>query len=289
MKLFGLTAGRREPSSDQLIRTFQSETGEMRAARGPVQARLTVLLLGAMFIILLVLAGSFRIDRVVESVSGQIVTREPSVMLQSPAHATVASIDVQEGDRVKAGQVLVTLEAAQPRGVVRVEAPEEAVVLRLAKLAVGSVLNEGEPFIELALLRSTMEAEIYVHPRDVGFLRPGDAATIKLEPYYFVEHGWAEGKVRWISQSSFASAPRALASAAATSPGSGADAATQLGAPLYKARITITAWKLRNVPEDARPLPGMPLAADIHVGTRSVFWYLASGIVRGFDEAMREP
>jgi hypothetical protein len=27
----------------------------------------------------------------------------------------------------------------------------------------------------------------------------------------------------------------------------------------------------------------------VHVGTRSLFWYLVRGVVRGFDESMREP
>jgi HlyD family secretion protein len=33
----------------------------------------------------------------------------------------------------------------------------------------------------------------------------------------------------------------------------------------------------------------MTLAADIHIGTRSLFMYLLGGVVRGVDEAMREP
>ena len=42
-------------------------------------------------------------------------------------------------------------------------------------MSVGSVLREADPFITLALLRSPMEAEIYIMPRDVGFVRPAIA------------------------------------------------------------------------------------------------------------------
>ena len=56
-----------------------------------------------------------------------------------------------------------------------------------------------------------------------------------------------------------------------------------------KARVALTNTDLRNVPEGFRVIPGMTLAGDIHVGTRSVFMYIVSGAMRGMGEAMREP
>jgi hemolysin D len=46
---------------------------------------------------------------------------------------------------------------------------------------------------------------------------------------------------------------------------------------------------LTGVPQNFRLIPGMTLAADVKVGTRSVFRYLMGGFVRGAGEAMREP
>ena len=46
---------------------------------------------------------------------------------------------------------------------------------------------------------------------------------------------------------------------------------------------------LRNVPPGFRLVPGLTLKGDIHIGTRSLFTYLFSGVMRGFNEAMREP
>ena len=63
----------------------------------------------------------------------------------------------------------------------RLEAPEDAVVLKLAKLSVGSVLKEGDPFITLAPLGSPVEAEVHIATREIGFVRPGDNATLKFD------------------------------------------------------------------------------------------------------------
>jgi HlyD family secretion protein len=181
---------------------------------------------------------------------------------------------------------------------VQMVAPDDAVVLRIAKLSVGSVVQPSDVLIELALERSPLEAEIYIDPRDIGFIRPGDTTAIKLDAYHFVEHGWAEGKLRWVSQGTFISPSTGTGGKlvpGGTSPGDGvamptsASESGQAIAPFYKARVAITRVDLKNVPSDFRLVPGMTLNADLHVGTRSLFWYLVRGIVRGFDEAMREP
>ena len=59
--------------------------------------------------------------------------------------------------------------------------------------------------------------------------------------------------------------------------------------PYYKARIALTEVNLNAVPDSFRLVPGMTLTADIQVGSRSVFMYMWRGVIRGVDEAMREP
>jgi hemolysin D len=163
-------------------------------------------------------------------------------------------------------------KALKHRSLVLLQAPQDALVLKLEKLSVGSVLKEGDLFASLAPTRSPIEAEVHIAAMDVGFVRVGDAAAIKLDAFNFVEHGLAEGKVREISDGSFTLDDN----------GNTVD-------PYYKARIVFTKVKLRNVPTDFCLVPGMMLTADIQVGTRSVFVYLVRGLVRGISEAMREP
>jgi HlyD family secretion protein len=199
------------------------------------------------------------------------------------------------------------LAALKHLDVVRFYAPDDAIVLRVAKLSVGSVLQPSDDFIELAMLRSPVEAEIGINPVDIGFVRPGDRVILKLDPYNYVEHGWAEGKVSWISEGTYTTMPTTAISGTVTTAGTSphttalpqnpgaADipgqqsGAGQITTPFYKARISITKVNFRDVPQDARLYPGATLTADIHVGTRSAFWYMFSGIAASFDQAMREP
>ena len=163
-------------------------------------------------------------------------------------------------------------KATLHQSLVRLEAPEESVVLKIAKLSPASVLPPGEPLITLAPLKSAFEAEIHVAARDIGFIRIGNDVSIKLDAYNFIDHGTVDGKIRTISEGSFTS-----------------DDNGQMTEPFYKARVTLSPITLRNVPDGFRLVPGLTLKGDIHIGTRSLFSYLFSGIRRGFDEAMREP
>ena len=59
--------------------------------------------------------------------------------------------------------------------------------------------------------------------------------------------------------------------------------------PFYRARIAIDRVALRNVPTGFRMVPGMPVAADIKVGKRTVLQYLLARVMPVVHDGMREP
>jgi hemolysin D len=163
-------------------------------------------------------------------------------------------------------------KAARHHDLVRLTAMERSVVLTVATLSVGSVLKEGDTLLTLMPDNAVVEGEIRLSPRDVGFVRPGDRCVLKIDSFNYMEHGTAEGKIRWISDNAFT-----------------IDDNNQPVDAYYKARCTVDAMHFVNVPPKFRLIPGMTLQADINVGTRSVAMYLLSGLLRGFGESMREP
>ncbi|MGA8616353.1 MAG: HlyD family type I secretion periplasmic adaptor subunit [Xanthobacteraceae bacterium] len=163
-------------------------------------------------------------------------------------------------------------KATRHHELVRLTAMERSVVLTVAALSVGSVLKEGDTLFTLMPDDSIVEAEIHISPRDVGFIRPGDRCVLKIDSFNYMEHGTAEGKIRWISDNAFTY-----------------DDNNQPVDAYYKARCTIDAMHFVHVPPKFRLIPGMTLEADVNVGTRSVAMYLLGGLLRGFGESMREP
>ena len=59
--------------------------------------------------------------------------------------------------------------------------------------------------------------------------------------------------------------------------------------PFFKIRVKLDEFKLHNVPQNFRLIPGMTLSGDIMVGKRTILSYLTSGAERVSSEAMREP
>lgn len=171
-------------------------------------------------------------------------------------------------------------KATKHQDQVRLTAPVDGVVLNIAKVSVHSVLNQGQPLIYLAPLKSPVQAELHISPREIGFIRVGDHVTVKLDAFNYVEHGTAEGEVSAISDGSFTTDD----AGAVSEPTSG-----QQIEPYYKVMVKFTDTALRNVPAGFRLMPGMTLSGDIHVGKRSLFMYMMRGLVRGLDESMREP
>ena len=163
-------------------------------------------------------------------------------------------------------------KALKHRELVRLTASEPSMVLSMAKVSVGSVLTPGSTLLTLMPLNAPVEAEAHFSSRDVGFLRAGDPCIIKVDAFNFINHGVAEGKVRWISEGAFTT----------DDDGKPVD-------PYYKLRCTVDQTSFRNVPENFRLIPGMTLTSDIRVGSRSVAMYMLRGSLRGFSESMREP
>jgi HlyD family secretion protein len=163
-------------------------------------------------------------------------------------------------------------KAVKHQDLVRWTADEPSIVLTVARLSVGSVLREGDPFLTLMPMNTPLEAESQVTSRNIGFVRVGDKCTLKIDAFNYMEHGAAEGKVRWISDDAFTT----------DDDGKPVD-------PYYKVRCSVDKTNFINIGPNFRLIPGMTLSADMKVGTRSALTYVVGGIMSGFGESMREP
>ncbi len=165
-------------------------------------------------------------------------------------------------------------KADKRRQLVSLVSPVDAVVLDMAKLSQGSVVQAAEKMFTLVPLGASMEAEVKIDSVDIGYIKTGDLVHVKLDAFPFQKHGSLDGLVRTISEDAF----RREASAAPA----GLDA-------FYVTRISYGDSKLKKMTEKSRLLPGMTLSAEIVVGKRSVMSYLLWPLTKALDESIREP
>jgi HlyD family secretion protein len=100
----------REAAAAAVIRQYESETAAVSDAPVPAWARATVATLGALFVGAIAITFLTRIDRVVTSDTGKIVSTEQINVVQALDTSIIKSIDVSEGDEVAPGQLLATLD-----------------------------------------------------------------------------------------------------------------------------------------------------------------------------------
>ena len=134
-------------------------------------------------------------------------------------------------------------------------------------------MREAETFFTLVPINVALEAEVQIDAVDVGYIKVGAPVHLKIEAFPFQRHGTLEGTVRTISEDSFRrdSANKAV------------------GNVYYVSRVTLGSTALKNMVDKSRLLPGMTLNAEVVVGKRSVISYLAWPILKGLNEAGREP
>jgi hemolysin D len=164
-------------------------------------------------------------------------------------------------------------KASKHQDLVRLTAQVPSVVLSIAKLSVGSVLKEGDPFLTLMPLNTPVQAEIKIASRDVGFAKAGDHCVLNVDAFNAAEHGTAEGTLLWVSDGAFSTN----------------DDTNQPVDAYYKARCSIESTNFIGVPANFRLIPGMTLSGNVKVGKRSVAMYIIGGMMRGIGESMREP
>jgi hemolysin D len=177
-----------------------------------------------------------------------------------------------------------SLNKAQLRKqLVELRAEKDATVLTVAKVSVGSVLQSGQQFITLVPANTPLEVEANISGADDGFVHVGDPVAIKFDTFPFIQYGMAYGTVRTISADSFtAQDDQRNPTGAVPLPGNTPES-------FYRARVTIDRIDLHGTPPGFQLMPGMPVAADIKVGKRTVLQYLLGRALPVTSEGMREP
>jgi adhesin transport system membrane fusion protein len=146
----------------------------------------------------------------------------------------------------------------------QVKSPVRGRVQRLLANTVGGVVTPGKDIVEVVPLDDQLILEAKVQPRDIAFIHPRQAATVKFTAYDFSIYGGLEAKVENIS------------------PDTEVD---DKGNAFYLVRVRTTR---ANFSEKLPVIPGMTAEVDILTGHKSVMSYLLKPVLKARAYALRE-
>jgi len=159
------------------------------------------------------------------------------------------------------------------------------VVLAIAPVSVGAVVQSGQTLMQTVPANAPLAVEAYLDgSMDSGFVHPGQNVVIKLQTLPFLQFGAAKGIVQSVSASSFNPMDQ--------SPSNPAGPPVP-GAPTqdlyYTAQVSMEVMNFHNTPPGFRLLPGMPVDADVEVGTRTLLQYFTRRIMPVAYSSFHEP
>lgn len=163
------------------------------------------------------------------------------------------------------------------------KAPQDGIIKDLATHTHGTVVQPGTILMTLIPKGEPMQAEVWVANLDAGFVQEGQTAKLKLVTYPFQRYGMIEGRVTHISpdatEGGDPNARRATQGHAGEPPGQ------PVG---FRTLVALKTPFLESDGQRYRLSPGMQVAAEIHLGTRTVLEYLLSPVRKIAHEAVRE-
>ncbi|WP_432698374.1 HlyD family type I secretion periplasmic adaptor subunit [Marinobacterium sp. YM272] len=154
----------------------------------------------------------------------------------------------------------------ETEGRIQLEAPVDGIVTALPQTAEGAVIPPGGIVAEVVPTGQDVVMEVMVMPRDIGFVKEGQRAVVKVDSFDSARFGSVEGRVQRVAPTS--------------------SKLEENGMPYYKVEVALSSPYVGGA--NHRLMPGMTGEADIATGRKSVIQYLLKPIFLASDTAFHE-
>ena len=203
----------------------------------------------------------------VESILGAIdeINDRKSVALQEQRSEILSELAKAKSEFSQLEQGVMVAADKSERSILK--SPIEGVVNRVLVSTQGGVLKAGEPAVEIVPADSKLIFETKIKPNDIGFIKVGQKAFIKLSTYDFSIFGSLSGRVEVVGSDSIPN---------------------EKGETFYIVKVELEDKPVTSTGLSLELISGMTAQIDIITGKRSVLSYLTSPITKTLDTAMRE-
>ncbi|OGB82332.1 MAG: hypothetical protein A2496_10005 [Burkholderiales bacterium RIFOXYC12_FULL_60_6] len=148
-----------------------------------------------------------------------------------------------------------------------IKAPMKGIVNRVFVTTLGGTVRPGDPIVEVVPGDDELVVEALVNPKDIGFVKLGQLARVKITAYDYSIFGSMEGTVQSIS----------------------ADAVpNEKGEAFFQVRITTKTKTIEAIDKKLPIMPGMQAQIDIITGKKTILQFLSKPIVAVKENAFRE-
>lgn len=172
-----------------------------------------------------------------------------------------------ESRLIEAKKLLQAGKDRVERGEIR--SPVNGIVHELFNHTIGSAVTSGRELISVVPIKDSLIIEAMVLPQDIGFIREGDPATIKVSAYDYSIYGGLSGTVVRISPDTVQDPKDPQRS-------------------YFKVHIHTEKNTIEHHGKIYTIIPGQTVQADIITAKRTVMQYLLKPLVKTLSDPLRE-
>jgi hemolysin D len=162
-------------------------------------------------------------------------------------------------------------KAGQKSKLQRLTSPVDGVVQQLAVHTIGGVVTPAQPLLIVVPQDHPVEVEAQLENKDVGFVKEGQSAEIKIETFPFTLYGTIPGTVLTVSDDAVP-----------------IDKSKPADVLVFATRVSLASGTILVGGKDVHLSPGMVVTVEIKTGRRRVIEYLLSPVLKSLQESLRE-
>lgn len=157
---------------------------------------------------------------------------------------------------------------ADSRGkLMRLTSPVDGTVQQLAVHTEGGVVTEAQPLMVIVPSDNPLEVEAFFENKDIGFVKAGQEAAVKIETFQYTKYGTLDAKVATVSHDAINDEKRGL---------------------IYSSRVRMPKTSLLVDGTDVSLSPGMAVTVEVKTGQRRVIEYFLAPLLQHTSESLRE-
>jgi hemolysin D len=174
---------------------------------------------------------------------------------------------VTEGQQKATTQEQELKKAETHSRLMQLTAPVSGTVQELAVHTVGGVVTPAQPVMLIVPQDNPLEVEAFVENKDIGFVKQGQDAEVKVETFQYTKYGTIHAQVTSVSHDATNDEKKGL---------------------IYSSRIKMERSTINVDGTEVNLSPGMAVSVEIKTGKRRVIEYFLNPLLQYRHESLRE-
>jgi hemolysin D len=149
----------------------------------------------------------------------------------------------------------------------RLTSPVDGTVQQLVVHTEGGVVTEAQPLMVIVPSDNPLEVEAFFENKDIGFVKAGQEAEVKIETFQYTKYGTIDAAVSSVSHDAINDEKRGL---------------------IYSSRVRMDKTTLMVDGTEVSLSPGMAVTVEVKTGQRRVIEYFLAPLLQHTSESLRE-